>query len=351
LPGADKRTAEPAKRWKPSKMNVLVAGGAGYIGSHAVRILLRAGHQPVVVDNLFRGHAKAVPPGVPFYRLDLFDRCGLADILRKHRIDCVMHFAALAYVGESVEEPLRYYANNTAGTIHLLEAMAEAGTPRLVFSSTCATYGQPEQVPITEDTPQQPINPYGRSKLFVEQILRDCVQADPNLGVVSLRYFNVAGCAEDGSCGEDHDPETHLIPRLLLAVLGRIDVVEIFGTDYPTPDGTCIRDYIHVDDLCEAHLMAMEACQPGQFRAYNLGIGRGYSVLEVVEAVRRVTGKEVPVKVGPRRPGDPAVLFADATKIQRELGWQPKYREIEPIVETAWRWFQNHPFGYRDCSE
>jgi len=329
-------------------MNVLVAGGAGYIGSHAVRILLRAGHSPVVVDNLFRGHTKAVPAEVPFYQLDLFERRGLAEILRKHRIDCVMHFAALAYVGESVEQPLGYYANNTAGTIYLLEAMAEVGTSRLVFSSTCATYGQPEKVPITEDTPQQPINPYGRSKLFVEQILRDCVQADRNLGVVSLRYFNVAGCAEDGSCGEDHDPETHLIPRLLLAVLGRIDVVEIFGTDYPTPDGTCIRDYIHVDDLCEAHVMAMDACQPGQFRAYNLGIGKGYSVLEVVEAVRRVTGKEVPIRIGPRRPGDPAILFAEASKIQQELGWRPKYREIEPIVETAWRWFRKHPQGYRD---
>lgn len=328
-------------------MNVLVAGGAGYIGAHAVRILRRAGHRPVVVDNLFRGHKAAVPEGVPFYQADLLDKDALARILRQEAIDCVMHFAALAYVGESMEDPLRYYVNNTAGTIRLLEAMMEVGTPRMVFSSTCATYGEPTQVPITEDTPQHPINPYGRSKLFVEQILRDCVQAYGRLGVVSLRYFNVAGCAEDGSCGEDHDPETHLIPRLLLAVLGRIEAVTIFGTDYPTPDGTCIRDYIHVDDLCEAHVMAMEACRPGEFRAYNLGIGRGYSVLEVVEAVRRVTGQEVPIRYGTRRPGDPAVLFADASKIQRELGWKPRYTAIEPIVETAWRWFQSHPYGYR----
>ncbi len=237
-----------------------------------------------MVDNLFRGHRQAVPGEVPFYRMDLADREGLKDVLIRHKIDCVMHFAALAYVGESVERPLQYYVNNTAGTIRLLEAMVEAGTGRMVFSSTCATYGQPEQVPITEDTPQCPINPYGRSKLFVEQILRDCVQADSRFGVVSLRYFNVAGCAEDGSCGEDHDPETHLIPRLLLAVLGRIDAVTVFGTDYPTPDGTCIRDYIHVDDLCRAHLLAMDACRPGEFRGIQprdwarlFGVGGGGS--------------------------------------------------------------------------
>ncbi|MCS7238351.1 MAG: UDP-glucose 4-epimerase GalE [Thermoguttaceae bacterium] len=332
-------------------MNVLVAGGAGYIGAHAVRILLRTGHEPVVVDNLHRGHAEALPPGVPFFHVDLFDKATIFSILRQHRIECVMHFAALAYVGESVEQPLRYYANNVAATISLLEAMIEARTPRMVFSSTCATYGEPSQVPITEETPQNPINPYGRSKLFVEHILRDCVHAYPHLGVVSLRYFNVAGCAEDGSCGEDHDPETHLIPRLLLAVLGRLDAVTIFGTDYPTPDGTCIRDYIHVEDLCEAHVVAMDACRPGEFRAYNLGIGRGYSVLEVVEAVRRVTGQEVPIRYGARRPGDPAVLFADASKIERELGWRPRFTTIEPIVETAWRWFRTHPYGYRSAPQ
>lgn len=330
-------------------MKVLVAGGAGYIGAHAVRALLRAGHEPIVVDNLSRGHAEAVPPGIPFYHGTLLDKAAMTDLLRDLRVDCVMHFAAFAYVGESVERPLDYYDNNTAGTIRLLEAMVEAGTPRMIFSSTCATYGEPSQMPITEETPQNPINPYGRSKLFAEQILRDCVRAYPHLGVVSLRYFNVAGCAEDGSCGEDHDPETHLIPRLLLAVLGRIDAVTIFGTDYPTPDGTCIRDYIHVEDLCDAHVIAMEACRPGQFLAYNLGIGRGYSVLEVVEAVRRVTGREVPIRYGSRRPGDPAVLFADASKIQRELGWRPRYTSIEPIVETAWRWFRTHPYGYRSA--
>ncbi len=327
-------------------MNVLVAGGAGYIGSHAVRQLIAAGHKPVVVDNLVRGHRESVPPHIPFYCVPLSAKGELEEILRRHRVDCVMHFAALAYVGESVSEPLRYYANNTGGTIHLLEAMEAAGVKRLVFSSTCATYGEPQEMPIRETTPQRPINPYGWSKLMAEQIMKDLVAADPRWAIVSLRYFNVAGCAEDGTLGEDHDPETHLIPRLLLATLGRLPEVEIFGNDYPTADGTCIRDYIHVDDLCAAHLMAMEACHPGQFLAYNLGIGRGYSVREVVKAVRQVTGLDPPTRIGPRRPGDPAILFADSAKIQQELGWRPRFLSIEAIVDTAWRWFRAHPRGY-----
>ncbi len=331
-------------------MNVLVTGGAGYIGSHAVRLLRAAGHEVVVVDNLFRGHRPAVPPEVPFYQIDLAESDRLSEVLAGHRIECVMHFAALAYVGESVGEPLRYYRNNTAGAISLLEAMQRASVCRFVFSSTCATYGQPEEVPITETAPQEPISPYGWSKLFTERVLRDTVAADGRLGAVALRYFNVAGCAEDGSLGEDHRPETHLIPRLLLAVLGKLDKVTVFGTDYPTPDGTCIRDYIHVDDLCRAHIQAMEAIRPGKFQCYNLGIGRGYSVREVIDAVQRVTGRDVPLVYGPRRAGDPAVLYADPTRIETQLGWKPRFEQIEPIVATAWQWFEQHPDGYGEAT-
>jgi len=328
-------------------MNVLVPGGAGYIGSHAVKQLIEAGHRAVVVDNLCRGHANALHPQAAFYQLDLGDTARLVEILRQHAIDCVMHFAALAYVGESVQKPLDYYQNNTAGTISLLRAMQAAGVKRLVFSSTCATYGEPEGVPIVETMRQQPINPYGWSKWCVERILKDYGAADPQLAFVALRYFNVAGTAADGSLGEDHDPETHLIPTVLLAALGRNPKVTVFGTDYPTPDGTCIRDYVHVEDLCAAHIVAMNALKPGDARFYNLGIGRGYSVKEVLQSAQRVTGIEIPVEYGPRRPGDPAVLFADPGKIRRELGWTARYTDLDPIVATAWRWFQGHPQGYR----
>jgi UDP-glucose 4-epimerase len=327
-------------------MNVMVAGGAGYIGSHAVKQLIEAGHRAVVVDNLYRGHRQAVHRQAAFCEIDLADTRSLVDVLRRHAIDCVMHFAALAYVGESVSDPLSYYDNNTAGTVSLLRAIHAAGVKRLVFSSTCATYGEPPATPIVETMPQQPINPYGWSKWFVERILKDYAAAQREFAYVSLRYFNVAGCAADGSLGEDHDPETHLIPRLLLAALGRLGGITVFGTDYPTPDGTCIRDYIQVEDLCAAHIMAMDALRPGDGRFYNLGIGRGYSVKEVLESARRVTGREIPVRSGPRRPGDPAVLFADAGKIQRELGWSARYTDIDEIITTAWNWFQNHPHGY-----
>lgn len=327
-------------------MKVLVAGGAGYIGSHAVRALVARGHSVAVVDNLCRGHRQAVHAKAAFHRIDLADTAGLAEVLRQEKVDCVIHFAALAYVAESVTHPLSYYANNTAGTINLLRAMDETGVRYLVFSSTCATYGEPQQVPIVETTPQRPINPYGWSKWCVEQVLRDYAESEPRFGFVSLRYFNVAGCAADGSLGEDHDPETHLIPVVLQAALGRREKVVVFGTDYPTPDGTCIRDYIHVDDLVDAHLVAMEALRPGEKRFYNLGIGRGYSVREVIDAAGRVTGRPIPVEYGPRRPGDPAILYADASKIQAELGWKPRYTEIDAIVQTAWQWFRNHPFGY-----
>jgi len=327
-------------------MNVLVTGGAGYIGSHAVKQLIEAGHRVVAVDNLFRGHRQAVHPQAAFHRIDVADTAAMAGIFRQHAVDCVMHFAALAYVGESVTQPLTYYGNNTAGTIGLLRAMQEAGVKRLVFSSTCATYGEPETTPIVETMRQEPINPYGWSKWCVERILKDYGAADPEFAFTSLRYFNVAGSAADGTLGEDHEPETHLIPRLLLAALGRFEKLTVFGTDYPTPDGTCIRDYIHVEDLCEAHIVAIEALEPGDSRFYNLGIGRGYSVNEVVEAARRVTGIEIPIEYGPRRSGDPAVLFANAGKIHRELGWSARYTEIDPIVATAWNWFKNHPVGY-----
>jgi UDP-glucose 4-epimerase len=329
-------------------MNVLVAGGAGYIGSHAVKQLVEAGHRVVAVDNLYRGHAQAVHPRAIFHKLALADREALADVMREHEIECVMHFAALAYVGESVTDPLSYYENNTAGTVSLLQAMNAADVKRIVFSSTCATYGEPEATPIVETMSQSPISPYGWSKWCVERVLKDYSAADDKFSFVALRYFNVAGCAADGSLGEDHEPETHLIPVLLQAALGCRDKVTVFGTDYPTPDGTCIRDYIHVEDLCAAHIVAMEALKPGDARFYNLGIGKGYSVKEVIDAAARVVGKEIPLEYGPRRSGDPAKLFANAQKIQNELGWTARYTDIDRIVATAWNWFENHPDGYED---
>jgi len=329
-------------------MNVLVTGGAGYIGSHAVRRLNAAGHGVVVVDNLHRGHRQAVPDNVTFVQADLRHTEALMSAMVTHRIDCVMHFAALAYVGESVEAPLRYYENNTAGTLSLLRAVDEAGVMRFVFSSTCATYGQPEVVPITEGTPQQPINPYGASKLMVERMLLDYAAANPDFAFAALRYFNVAGSARDGSIGEDHEPETHLIPVLLLAALGRRPGITIFGDDYDTPDGTCVRDYIHVEDLVDAHSVVMDALRPGDQRFYNLGIGKGVTVRQMVDAARKVTGVDIPAEIGPRRPGDPPVLYADASRIETELGWTASVRDVETMIDSAWRWFQAHPDGYGD---
>jgi len=259
-----------------------------------------------------------------------------------------MHFAALAYVGESVEQPLMYYGNNTFGTLSVLKAVSEANVQRFVFSSTCATYGEPEKMPIREDTPQNPINPYGWSKLFSERMLRDYAAVTPDFSCVALRYFNVAGSAADGSLGEHHDPETHLIPVILQTALGKRDKVVIFGEDYPTPDGTCIRDYTHVEDLVDAHATVLGAIRPGDARVYNLGIGRGYSVREIIDAVRKVTGAKFQVKSGQRRPGDPPRLFADPRTIKAELGWQAKITDLNEIVESAWRWFQANPNGYTD---
>jgi UDP-glucose 4-epimerase len=326
-------------------MNVLVTGSAGYIGSHALRRVRRAGHHVVALDNLSRGHREALPPDVPFVECDVGDRERVRAALETHQIDCVMHFAAFAYVGESVGQPLVYYRNNTTGTLGLLEAMQAAKVSRLVFSSTCATYGEPASMPIHEELPQSPINPYGWSKLFSERMMRDLCAAWPGLSVIALRYFNVAGSAEDGTIGEDHEPETHLVPVILQAMVGARDKIFVHGDDYPTPDGTCIRDYVHVEDLADAHVVAMEQLKPG-FAFYNVGIGRGYSVKEILAAAEAVVGRPVPYQIGPRRPGDPPELYANASKIERELGWKAARTDIRETIRSAWGWFQRRPKGY-----
>lgn len=329
-------------------MNVLVAGGAGYIGSHCVRQLLAAGHAPVVLDNLAYGHRAAVPAGVPLVEANLGDVAALDRVFAAHRLDVVMHFAAFCYVGESVTAPLKYYRNNVAATLNLLEAMLRHGVKRFVFSSTCATYGVPARLPMTEDLPQQPINPYGQTKLDVENLLKALARSD-GLSFAAFRYFNAAGAAEDGSIGEDHDPETHLIPLAIGAAQGLRPPLQIFGTDYPTPDGTCLRDYVHVDDLSRAHIAVFDRlAAPGTQLFYNLGTGTPTSVREVIAAVEKVTGRKVPAHYAPRRAGDPPSLYADASRARRELSWQPKFGSIEPIVETAWRWHSGHPRGFGD---
>lgn len=325
-------------------MKVLVIGGAGYIGSHAVRLLARSGHDVWVYDNLSFGHRQAVPSG-RLIEGDLGDRPRLVGAMREHEIDAVMHFAAFAFVGESVVDPAKYYQNNVVGSLNLLEAMREAGVMRIVFSSTTATYGEPEVMPITEDAPQRPINPYGFSKLVIEQAMADYALAY-ELEYAALRYFNAAGASPDGDLGEDHDPETHLIPLILQVALGQRSHITIFGDDYPTPDGTCIRDYVHVDDLATAHLAALERLEPGSGLQLNLGTGRGHSVRQVVDACRRVTGHAIPSQMGQRRPGDPPELVADSSKAQQVLSWRPLYNDVESIVRTAWNWHSKHPRGY-----
>jgi len=330
-------------------MRVLVAGGAGYIGSHATKRLLETGHSPVVLDDLSRGHRRAVTSqGVPLVEAALQDRAAVRKALREYGIEVVMHFAAYAYVGESTEQPLVYYDNNVAAAISLLRAMSEAGVSRLVFSSTCAVYGDPDAVPIAEDAERRPVSPYGRSKAMVERILEDHRVADPGFSYASLRYFNACGCAMDGSLGEHHEPETHLIPSALQATLGLREPLVVFGTDYPTPDGTNLRDYVHVDDLAEAHVRAMERLAPGRTLVLNLGTGRGFSVREILEAAERVTGRPVPVRHGPRRPGDAVALFADPARARQELGWEARHRDPEAIIASAWRWLREHPRGYAD---
>lgn len=323
-------------------MHVLVTGGAGYIGSVVAAELLSDGHEVTVYDNLHKGHEAAVPRGARFVQGDLFDATLLARALREPPVDAVMHFAALSLVGESVAEPALYFRNNVAGTIALLDAMRAVDVGRLIFSSTAAVYGQPEATPITEDAALRPINPYGESKLMVETLLRRYDEAY-GLRSVSLRYFNAAGAA--GPLGEDHQPETHLIPTILAVALGRAESVSIFGTDYATPDGTAVRDYIHVTDLARAHIMALDVTRE-RSTAYNLGNGMGFSVRQVVEAACVVTGHPIPVREMERRAGDPAVLVAASERIQQELGWQPRFLAIEPIIASAWQWHQRHPAGY-----
>jgi UDP-glucose 4-epimerase len=329
-------------------MNVLVVGGAGYIGSHAVRILLDAGHQVTVFDNLSRGHRQAVPPGL-LIEGELADREKLVRVFRDEQIDAVMHFAAFALVNESVNDPALYYRNNVVAAIELLDAMREADVNQLVFSSTTATYGEPDLIPIAETTPQHPINPYGFTKFVFEQALADYAAAY-GLGYAALRYFNAAGARPDGSIGEDHTPESHLIPIVLQVALGQRQSITVFGDDYPTPDGTCIRDYIHVDDLGAAHLMALQQLKPGKGFCVNLGTGRGTSVREIIQACRQVTGHPIPEVMGQRRPGDPPELVADVRLAEKLLGWKTKYNDVKSIVETAWNWHQSHPQGYSSPS-
>lgn len=339
-------------------MNVLVTGGAGYIGSHAVLRLLEDGHAVTVVDDLSRGHAAAMERlaslgDLRWAQADCGDRDTVLPLLRERNIDLVMHFAAKAYVGESVQTPLAYYRANTASALALIEMMHEAGVKRMVFSSTCATYGEPveDQIPIVETCSQQPINPYGRSKLHVEHMLLDFAHARKLAGedfaFAALRYFNVAGADPLARIGEDHDPETHLIPICLQVALGQREALTIFGEDYPTPDGTCIRDYVHVADLIDAHVQVMHALQPGDMRTYNVGNGQGYSVREVLESCRRVTGHAIPEKTGQRREGDPPMLFANPSNILSELSWQAQYTDLDAIVQTAWNWHKTNPAGYR----
>lgn len=318
-------------------MNVLVVGGAGYIGSHVVRSLQAAGHTPVVLDDLSLGHRGSVG-GAPLVVGDLGNASLVEETLGRWKIGAVMHFAAYAAVGESVAKPAAYYRNNVAATAILLEQMCRAGVLRFVFSSSAAVYGDPQQVPIPEDHPTVPINPYGRTKRMVEIILEDLAQAY-GLRYASLRYFNAAGASADASLGENHNPETHLIPICLDATFGFRPFLPLYGTDYPTPDGTCIRDYVHVEDLARAHVLALEHLER-KSEIFNVGTGRGYSVRQVIAAVEQVTGRPVPVRDCPRRPGDPPQLIAEAKKIRRELGWKPYYATLGPIVETAVRWFR-----------
>ncbi|MEX2308889.1 MAG: UDP-glucose 4-epimerase GalE [Pirellulales bacterium] len=326
-------------------MRVLVTGGAGYVGSHAAKLLAESGHDVVIVDNMAEGHRPSVGQ-LPLVTADLLDRELIVAALRDHKIEAVMHFAAFAYVGVSVREPATYYNNNIVGSLALLDAMRTAGVNRIVFSSSCATYGIPQRVPITEDHPQHPISPYGFTKLVIERALADYSHAY-GLGYAALRYFNAAGAAADGTLGEDHDPETHLIPLILQVALGQREYVEIFGTDYPTPDGTCIRDYIHVDDLATAHVAALEKLEPGMELKLNLGTGRGASVQEVIDVCRVITGHPIPTRAAPRREGDAPELVADPSAAKRTLNWQPRYTMRE-IVETAWVWHKKHPRGYGD---
>jgi len=324
-------------------MNVLVTGAAGYVGSVCAEVLLARGHKVVALDNLAEGHRRAVPQQALFWKCDLADRNRLDRAFRSHPIDAVMHFAGESRVEKSVQEPSTFYYANIACGVNLLDAMVRHSVKRFIFSSTAAVYGEPEIVPIPEEHPASPVNPYGRTKLLFEQILED-YRACAGLQYVSLRYFNAAGASD--TRGENHRDESHLVPRLLEVALGQRERIEVNGNDYATPDGTCIRDYVHISDIAEAHVLALAQLDSVAGQALNVGNSRGYSVLEVLETARRVTGKPVPAVVGPRRPGDPAVLVASSEKIRRVLGWQSRLSSLESIVETAWAWKQKFPRGY-----
>ena len=326
-------------------MRILVTGGAGYIGSHAVRLFQARGHEVTVYDNLSAGHRQAVPAEcLVVGDLDRVDH--LDQVVVGRRIEACVHFAAFANVGESVREPAHYYRNNLVNTLTLMDCLRQERSQEIRLLQHCGHLWRPECLPISEDTPQRPINPYGASKLAVEHALADFARAY-DWGFAALRYFNAAGASADGVIGEDHTPETHLIPLILQVCLGQRPHIEVFGTDYPTPDGTCVRDYVHVADLAEAHLLALQALQPGSMLRYNLGIGRGYSVREVIQTVEEVTGRKATVKEVSRRAGDPPALVASSEKIQRELGWRPQYTDLKAIVETAWNWHRTHPRGYK----
>jgi len=326
-------------------MNVLVCGGAGYIGSNMTATLASQGHKPIVFDNLSKGHRDAVK-GQELIEGDLADFDLLVKVLKEKKIDAVMHFAAFIEVGESCEKPLEYYRNNFSNTRTLLAAMENTGVKKFVFSSTAATYGMPKTVPITEDLPKEPINPYGESKWAVERMCH-FQSLTGRLNYAALRYFNACGAGGNGTIGEDHKPESHLIPLIIAAAMGKRADIKVFGTDYPTPDGTCVRDYIHIEDLCSAHLLALEKLDKNSELVYNLGNGKGYSVKEVIETVKKVTGKSFKVTEVARRAGDPPVLTANAAKAVKELGWKLKYPQLEKIVETAWLWHSKNPEGYK----
>jgi len=327
-------------------MRILVCGGAGYIGSNMTAMLAAEGHEPIVFDNLSRGHRSAVRQA-DFIKGDLADQELLVKTLKEYKIEAVMHFAALIEVAESVQTPLKYYQNNVCNAQNLLSAMEAAGVEKFVFSSSAAVYGMPAKVPVTEDSPKEPINPYGETKYAVERMCH-CQSRAGRLRYVSLRYFNAAGAGNKCRLGEDHRPESHLIPLTIQAAMGKRDQVKIYGTDYPTPDGTCVRDYIHIEDLCRAHLLALKKLEQHWELAYNLGNGRGYSVREVIAAVKKVSGRDFKVTDADRRPGDPPVLTSDATKAKNELGWRPQLPDLEQIVATAWQWHSQHPDGYPD---
>lgn len=327
-------------------MAILVCGGAGYVGSHAVAELLERGEKVVVIDNMQKGHTAAIAEGAVFYDGDLRAEPFLDLVFTENEIEAVMHFAADSLVGESVQEPLQYYDNNVCGAISLLKAMQKHGVKKIVFSSTAAVYGEPEEVPILETAKTVPTNPYGETKLAIEKMLHWCEEAY-GIDYVVLRYFNVAGAHPNGIIGEDHNPETHLIPIILEAALGKREEISIFGDDYDTPDGTCIRDYIHVMDLVDAHILALEKLRmDGGSGTYNLGNGNGFSVKEVIEAAEDVTRQHIPTIIAERRGGDPATLVASSVKAREELGWKPRYESLNDIIESAWAWFQKHPDGY-----